>query len=147
MKKIFLIALTCFVLVNCSSNDNNNENCNCLKNFGVNASINLSLPQYSQLLFISNSVYIPNVGNKGIIVTNSGTGFLAWDAADPNHLKPETCLEACSVISGTGLEGTCGCTDANKYSFITGQSLGTALPCTLKRYRVEQSGNILFISN
>lgn len=85
---------------------------------------------------------MPNVGNKGIIVTNSGTGFLAWDAADPNHAQ-----QSCSVVNGTGFEGTCGCTDANTYSFITGQSLGTALPCTLKRYRVEQSGNTLFISN
>ena len=142
MKNIFLIALTCFVLIACSKNDVNNENCKFLLNIGVNTSINLNLPQYSQLQFISNSVYIPNVGNKGIIVTNSGTGFLAWDAADPNHAQ-----QSCSVVNGTGLEGTCGCTDANTYSFITGQSLGTALPCTLKRYRVEQSGNTLFISN
>ena len=142
MKKIFLIALTCFVLAACSSNDDNNENCNFLLNIGVNTSINLNLPQYSQLEFISNSVYIPNHGNKGIIVTNSGTGFSAWDAGDPNHAQ-----QTCSIVNGTGLEGTCGCADANTYSFITGQSLGTALPCTLKRYRVEQSGNTLFISN
>ncbi|MBN4070454.1 hypothetical protein JYT76_02120 [Olleya sp. AH-315-F22] len=145
MKKIFLIALTCFVLVACSKSNVNNENCYCLLDIGVNTSINLSLPQYSQLQFISNSVYIPNVGNKGIIVTNTGTGFVAWDAADPNHVKDD--CQPCSIVNGTGLEGTCGCADANTYSFITGQSLGTSLPCTLKRYRVEQSGNTLFISN
>ena len=142
MKKIFLFVLTSFILVACSKNDDNNTNCKFLLNIGVNVSVNLNLPQYSQLQFISNSVYIPNAGNKGVIVTNSGTGFLAWDAADPNHAQ-----QSCSVLSGTGLEGTCGCTDANTYSFITGQSLGTALPCTLKRYRVEQSGNTLFITN
>jgi nitrite reductase/ring-hydroxylating ferredoxin subunit len=142
MKNIFLIALTYFVLIACSKNDISNENCKFLLNIVVNTSVNLNLPQYSLLQFISNSVYMPNVGNKGIIVTNSGTGFLAWDAADPNHAQ-----QSCSVVNGTGFEGTCGCTDANTYSFITGQSLGTALPCTLKRYRVEQSGNTLFISN
>ena len=142
MKKSFLIALACFVFVACSKSNVNNENCKFLLNLGVNTSINLNLPQYSQLQFISNSVYIPNFGNKGIIVTNSGTGFLAWDAGDPNHAQ-----QSCSVVNGNGLEGTCGCTDANTYSFITGQSLGTTLPCTLKRYRVEQSGNTLFISN
>ncbi|RLD29047.1 MAG: hypothetical protein DRI75_04755 [Bacteroidetes bacterium] len=142
MKKIFLITLTSLFLVSCSKNDVNNENCKFLLNIGVNTNINLNLPQYSQLLFISNSVYVPNFGNKGIIVTNSGTGFIAWDAADPNHSQ-----QSCSIVNGTGLEGTCGCTDANTYSFITGQSLGVALPCTLKRYRVEQSGNTLFISN
>ena len=142
MKKVFLFVLTSFMLVACSKNDDSNDNCKFLLNINVNASINLNLPQYSQLQFISNSVFIPNVGNNGVIVTNSGTGFLAWDAGDPNHN-----LEACSVVSGTGLEGTCGCADANKYSFITGQSLGIALPCTLKAYRVEQNGNTLFISN
>lgn len=142
MKKIFLFVLTSFILVACSKNDDNNTNCKFLLNIGVNVSVNLNLPQYSQLQFISNSVYISNAGNKGVIVTNSGTGFLAWDAADPNHAQ-----QSCSVLSGTGLEGTCGCTDANTYSFITGQSLGSALPCTLKRYRVEQSGNTLFITN
>jgi len=142
MKKIFLITLTSFVLVACSKSDDTNENCNFLLNLGVNTSINLNLPQYSQLQFISNSVYEPNHGNKGIIITNTGTGFVAWDAGDPNHAQ-----QTCSIVNGTGLEGTCGCADANTYSFITGQSLGTALPCTLTRYRVEQSGNTLFISN
>ena len=141
MKNIFLVAILCLAATSCSKSDNNDTNCNFLLNVGVNVSVNLNLPQYSQLGFISNSVYIPNVGNKGVIVTNSGTGFLAWDAADPNHTQTP-----CSVVSGTGLEGTCGCADANTYSFITGQSLGTALPCTLKRYRIEPNGNTLFIT-
>jgi len=142
MKKILLPFIVCFVLAGCSKNDSVNENCKFLLDLGVNTSINLNLPQYSQLQFISNSIYIPNEGNKGIIVTNTGTGFVAWDAADPNHAQ-----QSCSIVNGTGLEGTCGCADANTYSFITGQSLGTALSCTLKRYRVEQSGNTLFISD
>jgi len=142
MNKIFLSTLIGIILMSCSKSNINNSNCPFLLNIGVNTSVNMNLPQFSQLLFVSNSVYVPNVGNKGIIVTNSGTGFLAWDAADPNHAQ-----QSCSVLSGTGLEGTCGCTDANTYSFITGQSLGTALPCTLKRYRVEVSGNNLLITN
>ncbi len=142
MQNICLALLFCITMISCSKNDINNDNCKFLLNVGVNVSVNLNLPQYSQLQFISNSVYISNVGNKGVIVTNSGTGFLAWDAADPNHAQ-----QSCSVLSGTGLEGTCGCTDAKTYSFITGQSLGSALPCTLNRYRVEQSGNTLFITN
>jgi hypothetical protein len=142
MRKVLFLLSICLILASCSKNDDSNSNCKFLLNIGVNQSINLNLPQYSQLQFISNSVYIPNAGNRGVIVTNSGTGFLAWDAGDPNHNQ-----ESCSVVIGAGLEGTCGCADANTYSFITGQSLGDALPCTLKRYRVEQSGNTLFISN
>lgn len=129
-------------MVSCSKSNVNDENCKFLLNLGVNVNINLNLPQYSQLQFISNSVLIPNAGNKGVIVTNSGTGFLAWDAGDPNHSQ-----SACSVVNGSGLVGTCGCADANSFSFITGQSLGEALPCALKAYRVEQNGNSLFISN
>ena len=102
----------------------------------------LSLPQYSNLNFISNSVYIPNVGNAGIIVVNSGTGFLAWDAADPN--RPNT---PCSVLTISGLEASSSCADQNTYNLITGQSVGVALICSLKPYRVESSGNILVITS
>ena len=143
MKKIFLVVLICFAAVSCSKSDNTNSNCRFLLNIGVNVSINLNLPQYSQLQFVSNSVYILNVGNNGVIVTNSGTGFLAWDGSDPNH-TPNTC----SNLEITGLEGTCNCADENTYSLITGQPLGSSgLPCGLKNYRVEQSGNTLLITN
>lgn len=103
----------------------------------------MSVFPYTQLQFPSHSEYIPNAGNGGIIVTNSGTGFLAWDASDPNH-TPSTC----SRLEINALEGTCGCSDANVYSLITGQPLSDAsLRCGLKAYRVEQSGNELIIRN
>jgi hypothetical protein len=142
MRKVCFVLLLSITMVSCSKSNVNNSNCKFLLNIGVNLNINLNLPQYSQLQFISNSVLIPNAGNKGVIVTNSGTGFLAWDAGDPNHSQ-----STCSVVNGSGLVGTCGCVEANTFSFITGQSLGTALPCTLKPYRVEQSGNTLIITN
>ena len=120
----------------------NDSNCNNLLNLDIFYEVNLNLPQYSQLNFISNSVYIPDVGNGGIIVTNSGSGFLAWDGADPNHVNVP-----CAVLSISGLEATSSCSQQNTYSLITGQSLGVALPCTLKSYRVEQSGSILLITS
>ena len=85
MKKTSIIlAFVVFTIFTCKK-DEISSNCRYLANIEVNYEINLNLPQYNQLNFISNSVYIPNIGNGGIIVTNSGTGFLAWDAADPNH--------------------------------------------------------------
>ena len=138
-KFYFIIIL---ILLNSCTKNINDSNCNNLLNLDVFYEVNLNLPQYSQLNFISNSVYIPNVGNGGIIVTNSGSGFLAWDAADPNHVNVP-----CAVLSISGLEATSSCAQQNTYSLITGQSLGVALPCTLKPYRVEQSGNILLITN
>ena len=127
----------------CSKNDDANNNCNNLPNIGVNRTIELNLPQYNQLNFPSNPVPIPEEGVGGIIVTNTGTGFVAFDAADPNHM-----LSTCSTLIISGLEGTCGCDDQNQYSLFTGQPLNnSALRCGLKAYRVEQSGNTLFISN
>ena len=143
MKKIILYAFTTLLLSACSRSDDGNSNCRFLLNVGVSTSLNLNLPQYSQLQFVSNSVYVPNVGNGGIIVINTGTGFRAWDAADPNHTP-----SPCSILSISGAEGICGCPDANKFSLFTGQPLENGnLRCGLKTYRVEQSGNDLFISN
>jgi nitrite reductase/ring-hydroxylating ferredoxin subunit len=143
MKNYFLIALISLFLVACSKNDDN-SNCNFLLNAGVNYSLNLNLPQFSDLQFTSNSVYVPNQGNGGIIITNNGTGIVAWDASDPNH-APSTC--SIMTISG-GINAKCNCSDGNEYSLITGQSLNDPLPCTLKFYRVEPTGNnTYYISN
>lgn len=131
-----------FVITSCSKKDSNN-NCNFLLNVAVNTSINLNLPQYSSLQFVSQAVHVPNVGNKGIIVMNSGTGYVAWDASDPSHVP-----NSCSQLEIVGAEGVCGCDDGNTYSLFTGQPLGeTNVPCGLKFYPVEQNGNMLFISN
>ena len=142
MKKNLFILL--FTLVLSCNNDDGPRNCNFLLNVGVNASINLNLPEYNQLQFVSNSVYVANQGNGGIIVTNVGSGnFRAWDAADPNHIP-----QSCSVMEIIGAEANCQCPDENTYSLFTGQKLGEPLPCGLKEYRVSASGNnSLVISN
>ena len=134
---MFIIPLT----FSCEKDEVSSQ-CRYLANIGVNYEVNLNLPQYNQLNFISNSVYIPNIGNGGIIVTNSGTGYLAWDASDPNRIPT-----SCSTMTINGLECVSNCPDENSYSLITGQSLGIALECGLKAYRVEINGSKLFISN
>ena len=139
VKFYFIIGL--LLISGCAKNNIDNR-CNYLLNLDIYFEINLNLPQYSELNFISNSVYIPNVGNGGIIVVNSGSGYLAWDAADPNRTNLP-----CSVLTISGLEATSNCAEQNTYSLITGQSIGVALTCSLKPYRVESSGNILIISS
>ena len=140
MKKI-IISLLISLIFSCEKDEVSSQ-CRYLANIGVNYEVNLNLPQYNQLNFISNSVYIPNIGNGGIIVTNSGTGYLAWDASDPNRIPT-----SCSTMTINGLECVSNCPDENSYSLITGQSLGIALECGLKAYRVEINGSNLFISN
>lgn len=142
MKKLIFV-LSLLLLMTCKKDDDNNlNNCNFLTDFGVNRTISLNLPQYSQLQFSTNSVYIPNEGNAGIYVTNVGGNFRAYDAADPNHV-PNTC----SFLSLEGTIVTCGCQDENQYNLLTGFSQGTQLPCALQEYRVTANGSELTISN
>ena len=133
---IFLV-----LIISCVENINDSR-CNFLLDLEIYYEVNLNLPQYNELNFISNSVYIPNVGNGGIIIVNSGTGYLAWDAADPNRTNLP-----CSVLTISGLEATSGCAEQNTYSLITGQSIGVTLTCSLKPYRVESNSNILIITS
>ena len=143
LKVLRLYAIFLFVCVGCSKDNNSDLNCNFLANINVAASLNLSLSQYNQLTFPNNPVYVPNQGNGGIIVNNTGTGYVAYDAADPNHIFSD-----CSILSVNGLEGVCECTDGNKYSLFTGQPLeNTTLRCGLKAYFVESNGNTLYISS
>ena len=142
-KKLKLYAVLLFLCMGCSKDNNTDSNCNFLVNFNVSTSLNLSLSQYNQLTFPNNPVYVPNEGNGGIIVNNTGTGFVAFDAADPNHIYND-----CSILSINGLEAGCGCEDANTYSLLTGLVLeNSTLRCTLKPYFVESSGNTLYITN
>ena len=139
MRSLFF-SLLLLLLTACSGNSIN-PNCQFLLDVNVNYTLNLSFDP--DLGYVGNSVYIPNQGNGGIIVTNAGSGFFAWDASDPNHA-----LSSCSVLEISGLEATCGCSDQNTYSLVNGQPLGdSSLFCGLKNYRVEQNGNSLWISN
>lgn len=143
MKKLLITSLLLTLFFSCGSDDNGNDNCRFLLNVGVATSINLNLPQYSQLQFVSNAAYVPNVGNGGVIVFNSGTGFMAWDAADPNHSPT-----SCSLLDIVGAEGVCNCSDENTYSLFTGQPLGNPdLRCGLRNYPTQLNGSELFIGN
>jgi len=145
MQKYIYYLLIISILVgnsSCSEDDNvfNNP---FLANVSVNFQINLSLPQYNQLNFAGNAVYQPNVGNAGVIIVNTGSQFLAWDAADPN-LPPE----ACTTLQIDGLEAVSTCPDPNRYSLVTGQPTQTdGLEYTLLNYRVSEGNGILQISN
>ena len=100
MKRYFYIFLL-IIITSCSKNSVD-KNCNFLLDVGVSLQLNLNLPQYSQLQFPSNPVYIANAGNGGIIVTNTGTGFVAFDAADPDP-KHAVNPSPCSVLSISGI--------------------------------------------
>ena len=142
MKKLLLV-LSFMVFISCNKNDDN-PNCNFLFDAGVNLTVNTNLPQFSQLEFTGNGVYVPNQGNNGIWLWRLNTSTLyAWDAADPSH-QPSSC----SKLEETGIGDivACGCEDANEYSLSTGQGFSeNTQPCTLQPYRVELIGNNTYL--
>jgi nitrite reductase/ring-hydroxylating ferredoxin subunit len=138
MKKYFLL-IAFPILFGCSTNSPNNNN-PYLPNYPVNLEINMNLPQYSDLKFVSNAVYIANQGVRGIIIFNtSGTTYNAFDAACPNQA-----LTDCSTMTIKGIMTICPCDNA-EYSLFSGQSAGKQYP--LKQYRVQVSGNVLRVYN
>lgn len=130
MKK-YLVLLVLTFLMGCDKENFSNNN-PYLPNYGFSININMSLPQYSNLQFPSNAVYINNgsAGVRGIFVFNTGSGYVAFDAACPNQA-----LSSCSTMTLNGINAICGCDNAS-YSLFTGQAAG--MQYSMKQYRVEQ---------
>jgi nitrite reductase/ring-hydroxylating ferredoxin subunit len=139
MKKYILLFLVVSLFFSCSNNDFNNSN-PYIPNYTVALTINLNLPAYSNLRYVSNSVYYAGQGAKGIIIFNtSGTTFNAFDAACPNQA-----LSSCSTMTINGINAVCACDNAS-YNLFTGLAAGKQYP--MKQYRVEVSGNLLRVYN
>ena len=130
MKKYIILLILPF-LMGCDKENFSNNN-PYLPNYGFSLNINMSLPQYSNLQFPSNAVYINNgsAGVRGIFVFNTGSGFVAFDAACPNQA-----LSSCSTMTLSGINAICSCDNAT-YSLFTGQAAG--MQYSMKQYRVEQ---------
>ena len=142
MKKLAL--LISILMFTCSGDDNDRNNCNFLFDASVNLTVNTNLPQFNQLQFPGNGVYVSNQGNNGIWLwrLNSSTLY-AWDAADPSHQPTQ-----CSTLEETGIGDivACGCEDGNQYSLTTGQGFEeNTQPCTLQIYRVDDIGNNTYL--
>ncbi|MNE83946.1 hypothetical protein D3C80_1808090 [compost metagenome] len=99
----------------------------------------MNLPSYSSLLYVSNAIYYPGQGAKGIIIFNTGSGYNAFDAACPNQA-----LSTCSTMTINGINAICACDNAS-YNLFTGLSSGKEYP--MKQYRVEVNGNVLRVYN
>jgi len=131
MKKyiFFLLALPLFFA--CSSDEFNNRN-RFLPSYNFSIPIDMSLPLYSNLQFVANPVRITTagIGINGVIVTNTGSGYRAFEASCPNQA-----ITDCSVLQINGIMATCPCDDV-EYSLLTGQQ-NAGLDYNLKEYRVE----------
>ena len=132
-----------FVVFACSSDDSRNNN-PFLVDLGFQINLNTNLPQYGNLNFPGNSVIVPNIGLRGLVVYNfNNSQYVAYELSDPNH-SPNNC----SQMTINGIEATCPCPDdINKYNIITGQPIEGNGEYGLKAYRVERNGAIITVSN
>lgn len=137
MKKYLLLSIIIPFFFSCSDSDFNNTN-PFIPNYSFTLDINLNLPQYSNLKFVSNAVFIPGIAARGVIVFNTGSGYNAFDAACPNQT-----ISACSTMTINGINAVCGC-DNSEYSLFTGQG---QLQYPMKQYRVQVNGNVLRVYN
>jgi len=129
MKKLIPLLLLVLILPGCNKDDSPNRN-PYLPDYNFSLDINLDLPLYSQLNFPSNPVPVfqAGMGINGLIVMNTGSGFVAWEATCPNQPITE-----CSVMQVDGLNAICPC-DGATYNLFNGLS---NLKYPLKQYRVE----------
>ncbi|SHI61941.1 hypothetical protein SAMN04488096_10356 [Mesonia phycicola] len=143
MNRYFTALVSILLLIACSS-DNINQNNPYLLDVNVSFTVNTSLPQYTSLNFPSDPVYVSNYGNGGIVIINTGSGYVAWDATDPNHIRNTDCTS----MSINGLTLVCSCED-NTYDLFTGNFIkGDELEYTLYNYRVTEVGEgVLKVSN
>lgn len=137
MKKICLLIIFVSVLLSCSDHERSNKN-PYVPNYAVNLSVDMNLPAYSNLKFVSNGVIIPNYGAKGIIIFNAGSGYNAFDAACPNQD-----VNSCNAMTIDGVNAVCSC-DKTAYSLFTGLG-GKEYP--LKQYKVQVTGTVIHVYN
>ncbi|MCP2026996.1 nitrite reductase/ring-hydroxylating ferredoxin subunit [Flavobacterium sp. HSC-32F16] len=137
MKKFWLIILFVSVLFSCSDSERSNKN-PYIPSYSVNLSVDMNLPSYSNLKYVSNAVIVPNNGAKGIIIFNAGSGYNAFDAACPNQE-----INSCVAMTIDGINAVCSC-DKTSYSLFTG--LG-AKEYPLKQYKVQVSGTVIHVYN
>lgn len=103
--------------------------------------ISLQNPEYSKLLSPSASAFVQG-GIAGIVVYNTGNGYVAYDRC--STVNPE---KRCAVEideSGFNLIDLCS---GGKFDLATGIPSKAPAKHALKRYQVTISGTILYIRN
>ncbi|GET45031.1 hypothetical protein [Capnocytophaga felis] len=123
--------------------------------------INIDLPAYNALKYPQNTIYIPNIGIKGVFVTNQGNNrFVAWEAACPNR-NPLQCERlkcasksgndfiACETDTKSYIFVVCPC-DKTVYNLVNGSIIKTnnsKQQYPLLNYNISIAGNTLIVSN
>ncbi len=141
--KIATLFLLCICL-SCNNDDDERDNNPYLQNPVVSLNLNLNLPEYTPLQFPGNHIIINSQGIRGIVIYNINNElYTAFDLSDPNHVPND-----CSRMEIEGVLASCPCTtDSNEYDIITGLHTADENLYPMQQYRVERSGDEIFVSN
>jgi nitrite reductase/ring-hydroxylating ferredoxin subunit len=133
-----LIVIMAVAGVSCGKNKYKNPY---LRDVSFDIVVNLDLPEYGALKFPGSALYIDRGGIKGIIVYNTGNGYNAFEASDPNHYPND-----CSRMEVSGTQAVCPC-ENNHYTLSDGHLTEGSGEYPMRPYYVERSGNSLHIYN
>ncbi len=142
LRLFFIIILLSICFFQCSDD-------NPVPEVYVHVELYLDLPQYQDLAIPTNSIYIPNEGYNGIIVTNvagygiGGESYAAYDATCT--YDPEV---SGAVVEEQDQIGTCKVC-GSKYNLIFGSVDTGPAGFPLKEYNVRYNPNqrLLIITN
>ncbi len=137
-KALFSFVSLALLLVQCKEKSARNPY---LADVSFRKEINLDLPQYSSLKYSGNAVYVPDGGILGFFVFNTGNGYNAFEAADPNHYP-----SGCSHMELQGQQVQCHC-DGNTYNLLDGSPANDNAEYPLKAYHISRNGNTLVVYN
>ena len=145
MKYSILYILFLGMVLSCSKSDDGYVDNPYLPDYGFDTGnqINITLPEYNNLLVNGGHVELYGFGINGISVYRNGDTFISFELTDPNHN-----VSTCSKLIVEGIIASCNCSDGNNYDIVTGYPhSGTEGQYTLVPYRVEVSGNIIRVYN
>jgi len=132
MKQYLLLLFLLPFVAACDKDEVRNNN-PYLPSYNFSIDINMDLPLYTPLQFTANPVVITQagIGINGIIVMNTGSGYVAYEDSCPNQE-----LSSCSRLTVDGINAVCPC-DNTPYNLFTGDG---GLKYRLRVYRVEVLG-------
>lgn len=133
VKRSLLVCTVAFFMLSCAKS--NVERNPFLGEIRFSFTINTDLPAYNALKYPQNTVYVPNIGIKGVFVTSLGNNrFVAWEAACPNQNVSSCDRLRCATKSGENFI-TCESSDTKAYIFVI-------CPCDNTVYSLV-NGNII----
>jgi len=127
-----------FLIISLSTCDSDEIDTTYLPNVAVNVEINLNLPQYQDLLIGGGYAYA-NGGVEGLVIYNTGIGYVAFDRACPHIV-----LQDCSQMSVESIYLVCPC-DGERFQINNGAPENGNIRNAARFYNVTENGNVLII--